>query len=833
MDALKRLSVAAETAAAGAGAVANRRTFGPAWWAGDALVAGYSRGKLWRTRLIKTAAGYVAQNQLMACLSALTVDACVSPRGDLVVSTHSGQPDWGSGPNGQGKLYQVRYAAKAAPQPVLAWSASPSEIRIAFDPPLEPTRLKDLSQHSTITQGKYALAGDRFETIRPGYQLVADQLAAARYDVPVLGSSVSADGHILTLTTPPRVAAVNYAVTLPSSIVAISAADMSSDKKILSQHATIDLLTDLTGVAAEWRSKNSGETWQGWLPHLDLAVARAFTAGSSEHARFWQRITVSGQLTLRGQLNLWEMLQPSVQPGSKLDYDRPTENVTVVVSALTPFTVKSLSNQITSASDGSGRNQIQLTQLAQEDRWLPFELSLATRSAEPDLQISWFTGDDSRPRAFPLRRFLLPWAMPRSEPISPAAERPIPELVGGHWLHGKKIFFGDTVACAKCHRIGGDGAQVGPDLSNLIHRDYASVARDIREPSAALNPDHIAYQIELTDGDVLTGILQGDSAKQLTLADATGRPVTVPRSRVKSIRPSPISLMPDGLDKLLNETQWRDLMMFLLTTPLAPAPLEAQGAPPPRRRVDLDQFVSASASPLSSSSAIERPFHIVLCVGPKDHGPGEHDYPLWQKRWSKLLALADNVTVSTAQIWPSSDQMKTADVIAFYSDNPGWKAARAQELDAFLARGGGAVFLHYAVDGHEDAAALAERIGLAWRGGQSKFRHGALDLILHSHPLAAGLGKLNFIDESYWNLVGDEKNVDLVASGTEEGQPRPLIWTRTQGKGRVFVSILGHYTWTFDDPSFRQLILRGICWAGGQPMDALAELATIGARVEP
>ena len=36
--------------------------FGPACWAGDALVTGYSRGKLFRTKLAKTPAGYVAQN---------------------------------------------------------------------------------------------------------------------------------------------------------------------------------------------------------------------------------------------------------------------------------------------------------------------------------------------------------------------------------------------------------------------------------------------------------------------------------------------------------------------------------------------------------------------------------------------------------------------------------------------------------------------------------------------------------------------------------------------------------------------------------------------------
>jgi type 1 glutamine amidotransferase len=141
--------------------------------------------------------------------------------------------------------------------------------------------------------------------------------------------------------------------------------------------------------------------------------------------------------------------------------------------------------------------------------------------------------------------------------------------------------------------------------------------------------------------------------------------------------------------------------------------------------------------------------------------------------------------------------------------------------------------LHWAVEGQKHVQELADRIGLAWRGGSSKFRHGPLELKLYPHPLVQGLEKLNLIDESYWNLVGDARSIDLIASGEEEGEPRPLVWTRQHGKGRVFVSIPGHYTWTFDDPLFRLLVLRGISWAGGQPHDRLAELATVGARTGP
>lgn len=47
----------------------------------------------------------------------------------------------------------------------------------------------------------------------------------------------------------------------------------------------------------------------------------------------------------------------------------------------------------------------------------------------------------------------------------------------------------------------------------------------------------------------------------------------------------------------------------------------------------------------------------------------------------------------------------------------------------------------------------------------------------------------------------------------------------------MFVSIPGHYTWTFDDPLFRILLLRGIAWAGKEPADHLLDLATVGARI--
>jgi type 1 glutamine amidotransferase len=233
----------------------------------------------------------------------------------------------------------------------------------------------------------------------------------------------------------------------------------------------------------------------------------------------------------------------------------------------------------------------------------------------------------------------------------------------------------------------------------------------------------------------------------------------------------------------------------------------------------------------------DRRLHIVLCSGPKDHGPGEHDYPLWRRRWVKLFDLADNVFVSEAEGWPSKEQLADAHLIAFYSNNPGWSAARAAELDTFLQRGGGLVYMHYAVDGHNAVGELAQHIGLAWQGGRSKFRHGPLDLAFPNpqHPITRGFEKLkvHFEDESYWDLAGDPKRIDVLATGVEDGAAQPLFWAREAGKGRVFVSILGHYTWTFDDPLFRVLMLRGMAWSAGESVDRFNPLVYPGAGVAP
>lgn len=436
------------------------------------------------------------------------------------------------------------------------------------------------------------------------------------------------------------------------------------------------------------------------------------------------------------------------------------------------------------------------------------------------------TAEDDRPRPLALHRMLVPWAV--RNPKIETVERTVPELEGGSWARGRKVFFSEQAACAKCHTIHGQGGGIGPDLSNLVHRDYHSVHRDIEQPSYAINPDHITYRVDLLDGRSLTGSIrtQGD---KLLIGDANGKVTTVLRSDVDSTSASKQSVMPEGLPKTLGADKFRDLMTFLLEEP-PHMPRDYPGQPPaPRTRAEVHAVLAGAPEP----PAKVRPIRVVLVAGRKDHGPGEHDYPAWQKAWKELLGAGDGITVGTAWDWPSADDLKTADVLIFYQQGT-WTPDRARDIDVYLKRGGGLIYLHYAVDGGKDAPGFAQRIGLAWQGGRSKFRHGPLELGFETgnrHPIGRNFNKVKFHDESYWQLVGDASKVRLLASGVEDGKPQPLFWTLEPEKGRVFVSILGHYSWTFDDPLFRTLILRGIAWTAREPVDRFNDLVWPGAAV--
>lgn len=130
----------------------------------------------------------------------------------------------------------------------------------------------------------------------------------------------------------------------------------------------------------------------------------------------------------------------------------------------------------------------------------------------------------------------------------------------GTAANGRAVF---ERICAQCHLAQGLGHSVGPDLTDLSHRSVEDLVSNILDPNMALNPLFVAFMAELADGEIETGILGPENAESVTLLQALGRKVEIPRARIKSLRSEGRSLMPEGLEAGMTPQDLRDLVAFL------------------------------------------------------------------------------------------------------------------------------------------------------------------------------------------------------------------------------------------------------------------------------
>ncbi len=135
--------------------------------------------------------------------------------------------------------------------------------------------------------------------------------------------------------------------------------------------------------------------------------------------------------------------------------------------------------------------------------------------------------------------------------------------------------------CAQCHKIHGEGAEVGPDITLNGRASFEQLLSNVFDPSLVIGADYQAVALTTSRGRSVTGLLAENSPERVVLKVQGGKLETIPRSDVEEMTVSRLSMMPEGLEKQLKPQEIADLFAFLALDrpPGDPAARKIPGAP--------------------------------------------------------------------------------------------------------------------------------------------------------------------------------------------------------------------------------------------------------------
>ena len=170
----------------------------------------------------------------------------------------------------------------------------------------------------------------------------------------------------------------------------------------------------------------------------------------------------------------------------------------------------------------------------------------------------------------------------------------------GEARRGSKLFHDlKGLGCIRCHKINGEGGDIGPDLTS-IRTKYAraDIVESVLYPSKQILDGYQQVFFETKDDDEISGIVRGETPVELTVIDSAGIKHVLDKSKITSRKTSKISLMPEGLQDGLSLVEFSDLIAYVENpnVPTAPLPGAGLAGPHPRPLKGPNPIVTASQS---------------------------------------------------------------------------------------------------------------------------------------------------------------------------------------------------------------------------------------------
>lgn len=171
-----------------------------------------------------------------------------------------------------------------------------------------------------------------------------------------------------------------------------------------------------------------------------------------------------------------------------------------------------------------------------------------------------------------------------------------------------------------------------------------------------------------------------------------------------------------------------------------------------------------------------------------------------------------SITITQDRDHYRSENIRRYDVVMMYTTRGEVTSEQEAGLVDFVRNGGGVVSIHGSTSSFPDSDACWKLLGGRFtQHGSGTF---TVKMTAKRHCIARGLADFEIHEETYnHDFHPESKLIVLMRRDTDSA---PVSWVQYYGEGRVFATALGHDKKTWERPEFREMVRRGLLWAGGR-----------------
>lgn len=166
-------------------------------------------------------------------------------------------------------------------------------------------------------------------------------------------------------------------------------------------------------------------------------------------------------------------------------------------------------------------------------------------------------------------------------------------------------------SCLICHMMYGEGGQVGPDLTGVGRSSLDALLHNVINPNEIIGQGYENVEVETKDGRTVSGRLVENSGIRVRILSIGGQEEVIGKADVSSLRVTPNSVMPEGLEQM-PDADFRNLIWYILAPPQDGKPLNEER----KRELINAGGDQASVAPKTDgeSIALWSPEWMVTCV---------------------------------------------------------------------------------------------------------------------------------------------------------------------------------------------------------------------------